>query len=85
MQFRYRGKDDRGILQQGSLVAANADAAASELVRRGITPLTIREQQEQASLVDRLNKMPLFRKKVTLDELIVFAARCTPSPKPAYR
>ncbi|WP_286221794.1 type II secretion system F family protein [Marinobacter apostichopi] len=72
MQFRYRGKDDRGILQQGSLVAANADAAASELVRRGITPLTIREQQEQASLVDRLNKMPLFRKKVTLDELIVF-------------
>ncbi len=72
MQFRYRGKDDRGILQQGSLVAANADAAASELMRRGITPLTIREQQEQASLVDRLNKMPLFRKKVTLDELIVF-------------
>lgn len=72
MQFRYRGKDDRGILQQGSLVAANADAAASELVRRGITPLTIREHQEQASLVDRLNKMPLFRKKVTLDELIVF-------------
>ncbi len=72
MQFRYRGKDDRGILQQGSLVAANADAAASELVRRGITPLTIREQHEQASLIDRLNKMPLFRKKVTLDELIVF-------------
>lgn len=72
MQFRYRGKDDRGTLQQGSLVAASADAAASELVRRGITPLTIREQQEQASLVDRLNKMPLFRKKVTLDELIVF-------------
>ncbi len=72
MQFSYRGKDDRGILQQGSLVAANADAAASELMRRGITPLTIREQQEQASLVDRLNNVPLFRKKVTLDELIVF-------------
>ncbi|MEE3118238.1 MAG: type II secretion system F family protein [Pseudomonadota bacterium] len=72
MQFSYRGKDDRGILQQGSLVAANADAAASELMRRGITPLTIREQQDQASLGDRLNGLVLFRKKVTLDELIVF-------------
>jgi len=72
MQFSYRGKNDRGILQQGSLVAANADAAASELMRQGITPLTIREQKAQASLGDRLNSMPLFRKKVTLDELIVF-------------
>lgn len=72
MQFSYRGKDDRGALQQGSLVAANADAAASELMRRGITPLTIREQQAETSLNDRLNSMPLFRKKVTLDELIVF-------------
>jgi MSHA biogenesis protein MshG len=72
MQFSYRGKDDRGILQQGSLVAANADAAASELMRRGITPLTIHEQQDQASLGDRLNGLALFQKKVTLDELIVF-------------
>lgn len=72
MQFSYRGKDDRGIVQQGSLVAASADAAASELMRRGITPLTIREQQAQASVTDRLNSMPLLRKKVTLDELIVF-------------
>jgi len=72
MQFSYRGKDDRGMVQQGALVAANADAAATELMRRGITPLTIREQQAQASVTDRLNSMPLFRKKVTLDELIVF-------------
>ncbi|MBW4936500.1 type II secretion system F family protein [Marinobacter sp. F4206] len=72
MQFSYRGKDDRGIVQQGSLVAASADAAASELMRRGITPLTIHEQQERASLGERLNSVALFRKKVTLDELIVF-------------
>ena len=72
MQFAYRGKDDRGVLQQGSLVAANADAAASELMRRGITPLTIREQETQGSVTDRLNNLSLFRKKVTLDELIVF-------------
>ncbi|AOY88880.1 MSHA biogenesis protein MshG [Marinobacter salinus] len=72
MQFSYRGKDNRGTVQQGSLVAASADAAASELMRRGITPLTIREQEQQASIIDRLNGLPLFRKKVTLDELIVF-------------
>ncbi|MCM0610893.1 type II secretion system F family protein [Marinobacter sediminum] len=72
MQFSYRGKDSRGTVQQGSLVAASADAAASELMRRGITPLMIREQEQQASIIDRLNSLSLFRKKVTLDELIVF-------------
>ncbi len=72
MQFSYRGKDNRGSVQQGSLAAPNADAAASELMRRGITPLTIREQAQNDSVVDRLNRLPVFRKKVTLDELIVF-------------
>lgn len=72
MQFSYRGKDSRGTVQQGSLVAASAEAAASELMRQGITPLAIQEQQEQASALSRLNNLPLFRKKVTLDELIVF-------------
>jgi MSHA biogenesis protein MshG len=72
MQFNYRGKDSRGIVQQGSLVAASAEAAAANLMRQGITPLMIREQQEQASVIGWLNNLPLFRKKVTLDELIVF-------------
>ena len=72
MQFSYRGKDHRGSVQQGSLAAPNADAAATELMRRGITPLTIREQEQSDSMVDRLNGLPVFRKKVTLDELIVF-------------
>ncbi|PHQ23823.1 MSHA biogenesis protein MshG [Marinobacter guineae] len=72
MQFSYRGKDNRGSVQQGSLAAPNADAAASELMRRGITPLTIREQEQNDSVIDRLNRLPIFRQKVTLDELIVF-------------
>lgn len=72
MRFSYRGKDHRGSVQQGSLAAPNADAAATELMRRGITPLTIREQEQSDSMVDRLNRLPVFRKKVTLDELIVF-------------
>jgi len=72
MQFSYRGKDSRGAVQQGALAAPSPEAAASELMRRGITPLSIREQQESDSLGERLNKLPLFRKKITLDELIVF-------------
>lgn len=35
MQFSYRGKDNRGSVQQGLLGAPNADAAATELMRRG--------------------------------------------------
>ncbi|MCL7945990.1 type II secretion system F family protein [Marinobacter sp. ATCH36] len=72
MQFSYRGKDSRGAVQQGALAAPNPEAAASELMRRGITPLSIREQEQTESVVDRLNKLPVFRKKITLDELIVF-------------
>ena len=72
MQFSYRGKDSRGAVQQGALAAPNADAAASDLMRRGITPLSIREVQQSDSLNDRLAKLPLFRKKISLDELIVF-------------
>lgn len=72
MQFRYRGKDSRGVVQQGSLAAAGQDAAASELMRRGITPLTIEEEVESTSLSEQFERIPLFRRRVTLDELIVF-------------
>lgn len=72
MQFSYRGKDSRGAVQQGALVAANVDAAASDLMRRGITPLSIRELQQRNSLGERIAKSPLFRKQISLDELIVF-------------
>ena len=76
MQFSYRGKDDRGGVQQGLLGAPNADAAATELMRRGITPLAIREVQETESVIDRLNRLPIFRKKVPLETIsrVNFAA-----------
>ena len=49
MQFEFRGRDSAGALQQGALEAASSDAAANELVRRGITPLQIDEQQRGRS------------------------------------
>ena len=72
MQFNYRGKDNRGVVQQGSLAAPNVDAAANELMRRGITPLVIREQEQAPSGMAAINNLAIFRKKITLDELIVF-------------
>lgn len=72
MQFSYRGKDSRGAVQQGLLTAASAEAAASELMRRGITPLAIREQQEKKGASLGKLSLNIFADKVTLDELIVF-------------
>ncbi|WP_018403723.1 type II secretion system F family protein [Marinobacter gelidimuriae] len=72
MQFSYRGKDSSGGVHQGDLSAPSPEAAASELMRRDITPLSIREQEQSESLIAQLNNLPIFRKKVTLDELIVF-------------
>ena len=74
MQFVFRGRDSGGSLKQGTLEAATLDAAASELLRRGITPIRIDEQATAGGedLATRLARLPLFRKKVGLDELIIF-------------
>lgn len=72
MQFGYRGRDGKGTLQEGFMDAPSQDAAAAELIRRGITPLSISEQAQSQGLGERLSQLPLFRKQVSLDELIVF-------------
>lgn len=72
MQFRYRGTDSEGIEQRGSLAATSADAVASDLLSRGITPISIEAESETVSLGQRLESLSLFQRKVTLDEKIVF-------------
>ncbi|MDX1800947.1 MAG: type II secretion system F family protein [Marinobacter sp.] len=72
MEFSYRGKDSTGATQQGAIDAVNIDAAAGELMRQGITPLQIKEKPSRESSLSRLNDLPLFRRRITLDELIVF-------------
>ncbi|WP_404368088.1 type II secretion system F family protein [Marinobacter sp.] len=72
MEFTYRGKDSSGSQQQGALEASSADAAASELMRRGITPLQITEKAASAGANFNLAAMPIFRRRITLDELLVF-------------
>ncbi|MDX1636216.1 MAG: type II secretion system F family protein, partial [Marinobacter sp.] len=72
MEFSYRGKDDRGSQQQGAIEAASADAAAMELMRRGITPLQIQRKPQSTAASLNLSALPLFRRRITLDELLVF-------------
>lgn len=72
MEFSYRGKDSTGTPHQGAIEAINIDAAAGELMQRGITPLQITEKPVRDSSLTRLNNLPLFRRRIALDELIVF-------------
>ncbi|MFE8072916.1 type II secretion system F family protein [Marinobacteraceae bacterium S3BR75-40.1] len=73
MQFSYRGRDNSGALHQGALEAPNRDAAAAELQRRGIIPLSVEEHVEKADVGAKLQQLSFFRPKVQLDDLIVFA------------
>lgn len=70
-QFQFRGRDARGEVNQGTLDAATRDAAATELVRRGITPIAVTEIQQPKDVLAGLKKHPLFVPKITLDELII--------------
>ena len=72
MQFEYRGRDAQGGLQQGTLDAASQDAAAGELMRRGITPLKI-SSSSAGKAGGSLAQLPIFQPKITLDDLVVFS------------
>jgi len=70
-KFHYQGRDAKGDAVSGELDGLNQGAAANELSRRGITPVRIAEVAEQAS--DGINiNITLFKKRVNLDELIIF-------------
>jgi MSHA biogenesis protein MshG len=72
-QFQYTGRDAQGGKISGSQEAASAEAVASELLAKRITPLTIqaRVEQQQEDMLAGL-KERLRSKKVTLEELIIF-------------
>jgi len=73
--FRYSGRDMRGTKVSGALEGINADAVASELLSRQITPLTIEAETAQDGGADAfaLLREKLRRKRVDLDELIIFS------------
>ncbi|TDT36984.1 MSHA biogenesis protein MshG [Halospina denitrificans] len=72
MRFEYRGRNNKGGLEQGVLDAGTRDGVAAELQRRGITPVSVEPEADQSSLQERFENISLFKPKATLDDLIVF-------------
>lgn len=70
-KFQYQGRDGQGQSVQGVLDVASQAMAASELQRKGITPIKIAEHKESKKADININ-LPMFQKKVSLDELIIF-------------
>jgi MSHA biogenesis protein MshG len=67
-EFDYRGRDASGELITGALKANSERAAADTLIRRGVTPLSIRLRSQKSQEAS----FSLFEEKITLDDLIVF-------------
>lgn len=72
MLFAYRGRDSQGGLEEGTLESPSRDAAAVELQRRGITPVSVQERKSGAASRDIFESIPWLKPKVTTDDLIVF-------------
>ncbi len=70
-RFEYKGRDAKGDAVSGELEVANQGAAASELSRRGITPIKIAELAEKSAGMASIN-ISFGKKKASLDELIIF-------------
>lgn len=69
--YQFKGRNSDGRMISGQLDAANTDAAANQLLGRGITPVSFEEQVIQLSLSERFNRATNMGKVETV-ELIMF-------------
>jgi MSHA biogenesis protein MshG len=76
-QFAYKARDSAGHLLEGVLETADSGAAASELFRRGVTPVDITPAHAPAkpaeSDVVKPPSASLFRERITPLDLIMFS------------
>ena len=70
--FRYSGRNAEGVKVAGIVDGNSAEAVASELLGKSITPLTIEAQNAADADVFAALGEKLRRKHVDLDELIIF-------------
>lgn len=73
--FVYKGRNNQGQAVNGNLEANSADAAASQLLTTGITPIDISqaEKDQQEAKSTSLNFDFSKNKKPTLDDLVLFS------------
>lgn len=69
--YTFRGRNEEGRLISGQVDASNPDAAASQLLGRGVTPVALEEQKVEQSLSDRLQTLTS-SKRIEAVELIMF-------------
>ena len=70
--YLFKGRNADGRLVNGQVEASNTDTAASQLLGRGITPVTMEEQLVKMSLGERLERATNLGKVDTV-ELIMFS------------
>ncbi|MEE1675400.1 type II secretion system F family protein [Agarivorans aestuarii] len=70
--FRYQVRDSTGRLINGDIEAANQNAAAESLLRRGLTPIKIAEGKSKGESLGSLDVSTLWEGRIKLDELVVF-------------
>lgn len=69
--FVFKGRSANGNLTEGELESSSSNALASQLMEKGITPLTITEKkQKQDVLADIAKKLNL--EQVSVEELLMF-------------
>lgn len=69
--FIFKGRSANGNLTEGELESSSSNALASQLMEKGITPLTITEKkQKQDVLADIAKKLNL--EQVGVEELLMF-------------
>ena len=70
-KYQYKGRDAQGALITGQLDAVNAEAVATQLNSRGLIPLSI--QEVAAAAGNSFDFAKLFRKRISVEELIIFS------------
>src|SRR5690606_10364110 len=69
--YAYRGRNNEGRLVNGQVEAPTPDAAANQLLGRGVTPLSLEEYKARQSLTERWEELTNTGKIDTV-ELIMF-------------
>src|SRR4051812_21492497 len=70
--FQFKGRNSDGRLVNGQVEAATTDAAATQLLGRGITPVAMEEQLVQLTLAEKFERATNLG-KVEVVELIMFS------------
>ena len=68
--FQYKGRNPQGNLVEGRLEAATGEAAADQLLRRGIIPVDVKEARGNG---DGFSLKNLLISDISLEELVIFS------------